>query len=150
MATKKACVLHTPEKKAEAEAVSKRLQADGFEVCVTGVSTQTAKSVKAGDTSTLPTTVEACLKDASVCVILVDDEGSLGAVGGLASDAGCRVLTVGGSPDALPNDLDDVADGHVPSPDAPELVDIANGKDERIAPDGTSAPPRKPKRVKCQ
>jgi hypothetical protein len=150
MATKKACILHTPQKKADAEAVAKRLQAEGYDTCVTGVSSQTAKSVQAGDMSTLPSTVAECLKDASICVILVDEEGCLGAVGGLASDAGCRVVTVGGSPDALPKELDDIADGHVPSPDTPDLIDIANGKDERITPDGSSAPPRKPKRVKCQ
>ena len=101
MATKKACILHTPQKKAEAEAVSKKLQADGYDVCVTGVSTQTAKSVEAGDKSTLPLTVAECLENASLCVILVDEEGCLGAVGGLASDAGCRVMTVGGSPRTL-------------------------------------------------
>jgi len=150
MATKKACILHTPQKKVDAEAVSKRLRAEGYDVRVTGVSIQTAKSVEAGDRSTLPPTAAECLENATLCVILVDEDGCLGTVGGLASDAGCRVITVGGSPDALPNDLDDIADGHVPSPDAPELVEIAKGKDERIAPDGTRAPPRKPNRVKCQ
>src|SRR5690348_11625332 len=108
VATKKACILHTPSKKAEAEEVSKRLEADGYETCVTGVSTQTAKSVQAGDSSTMPCSVVECLKGASLCVILVDEEGCLGAVGGLASDGGCRIVTVGGSPDALPDDLDEI------------------------------------------
>jgi sorbitol-specific phosphotransferase system component IIA len=49
MATKNACVLHTPAKRAEAEEVGKQLRAQDYEVCITGVSTQTAKTVKTGD-----------------------------------------------------------------------------------------------------
>lgn len=150
MATKKACILHTPTKKAEAAEVGARLEQHGYEVCITAVSTQTAKSVEAGDKSTLPSTVADCLDGASLCVILVDEEGTLAAVGGIASDSGCRVVTVGGSPDALPSQLDDIAHGHVPAPDTPELLDIVDGQDARIAPDGTQLPRRKSDRVTCQ
>jgi hypothetical protein len=150
MAAKKACILHTPQKAAEAEEVGKRLRADGHEVCITGVSSQTAKAVKAGDKSSLPITVAECLNGASVCVLLIDDEKSLGAIGGIASDSGCRVVTVGGSPEALPTELDDIVNGHVPTPDTPELVDIVDGEDIRIEPDGSQAPRRKSDRVTCQ
>lgn len=150
MAAKKACVLHTPGKKVEAEEVGARLQAGGYEVCITGVSSQTAKTVEAGNISSLPSTVTACLDGAAICVILVDDEGSLGTVGGIASDSGCRVITVGGSPDVLPQALDDVVDGHVPYPDSPELIDVVEGEDARVMPDGNREPARKPQRVKCQ
>jgi hypothetical protein len=150
MATKKACILHTPAKKIEAEAVGDRLRVRGYEVCITGVSTQTANAIKAGDKSSLPSTVAECLQGASVCVILIDDEGSLAAVGGIASDSGCRVVTVGGSPEALPTELDDIVNGHVPTPDTPQLADIVDGEDIRIEPDGTQAPRRKSDRVTCQ
>lgn len=150
MAADKACVLHIPQKRTEAEEVGARLRANGYEVCITGVSSQTAKAVKAGDASSLPSTVADCLDGAVICVILVDGEGTLGAIGGIASDSGCRVVTVGGPPDGLPQELDDVIDGHVPYADSPELIDIVQGEDARVTPDGKRAPTRKPKRVKCQ
>lgn len=147
---KKACVLHTPFKAAEAVEVGDRLRAGGCEVCITGVSTQTAKAVESGDKSSLSSTVADCLNGAEVCVILIDDEASLGPVGGIASDAGCRVVTVGGSPDDLPSELDDIIGGHVPQPDTPELLDIVGGQDARISPDGAQADRRKSDRVTCQ
>jgi hypothetical protein len=150
MAAKKACVLHTPEKAADAEIVGQRLRASGYEVCITGVSSETAKTVKAGDKSSLPNAVAACLEGASVCVLLIDNEGTLGALGGIASDSGCRVVTVGGPPDALPTELDDIVNGHVPNPDTPQLVEIVDGEDIRIEPDGSQAPRRKSDRVTCQ
>lgn len=146
----KACILYTPRKRPEAENVAERLKADGYTPCITGVSIQTAKTVEAGDKSSLPSTVTDCLEGASVCVVLIDDEASLGPIGGIASDSGCRVITVGGSPDELPTELDDVVSGHVPAPDTPELVDIVHGEDIRIAPDGTQASRRKSDRVTCQ
>ena len=150
MAAKKACVIHTPAKKDAAEATAARLQGDGYEVCVTEVTSDIAGQVKAGAGSSLPSDVAACLDGADICVILVDDEVSLGAIGGLASDAGCRVITVGGAPDDLPTEFDDIVDGHVPGPDSPELPDVVDGDSVLMRPDGTSMPRRKPKRVKCQ
>src|SRR5690242_19761312 len=92
MATKKACILHTPEKKAAADEVAKRLKEKGYAVCVTEVSTETAKAVKAGDKASLPADVADCLEGADVCIVLVDEQGSLATIGGLASDGGCRVV----------------------------------------------------------
>jgi hypothetical protein len=150
MATKKACVIHTASKKPEAEAVAKQLGDEGFQVCLTEVTAEEANSVKSSDTSSVPTAVQACLEGSEVCVILVDEAVDLGGIGGIASDGGCRVVTIGGDPDNLPIDLDDIIDGHVPSPDDPELVDVVEGEPDRIKPDHTPAPPRNPDTVKCQ
>lgn len=150
MATKKACVVHTPAKKTDAEAVRERLSNDGYSVCLTEVSASEANAVEAGDRSSLPVDVRECLEGAEICVILVDDVVGLGAIGGLASDMGCEVMTVGGSPEDLPDSLDDVTDGHVPTPDAPQLEEIVQGKPEMIRPDNTRAKPRDSDRVKCQ
>ncbi|MGN6155713.1 MAG: hypothetical protein ACTHN4_08255 [Sphingomicrobium sp.] len=150
MATKKACVIYTPQKKTEAQSTAGRLQDDGFDVCLTEVSAEVANAVQAGNQSSLPTDVKDCLDGAEVCVILVDEAIDLGGIGGIASDVGCRVVTVGGDPDKIPTELDDIIDGHVPSPDDPELIGVVEGQPERIKPDHTSAPPRKPDRVKCQ
>jgi hypothetical protein len=150
MATKKACVVHTASKKMEAEAVAKQLSDEGFQVCVTQVTAEEASAVKSGDSASVPGAVQECLEGAEVCVILIDEAIDLGGIGGIASDGGCRVVTVGGDPDDLASDLDDIIDGHVPSPDDPELVDIAEGEPDRIKPDHTPAPPRNPDTVKCQ
>ena len=150
MATKKACVIHTTSKKAEAEAVAKQLSDKGFQVCVTEVSAEEANAVKSGDSSSMPNAVQECLEGSEVCVVLVDEAVDLGGIGGIASDQGCRVVTVGGDPDNLQTNLDDIIDGHVPSPDDPELVDVVEGEPDRIKPDHTPAPPRKPDTVKCQ
>lgn len=147
---KKACIVFCQAKASEAEAVAKRLQGDGFETCMAEVTFTDAKAVKAGDTLSLPSAVNECLDGAEVCVILVDEDNAFGGIGGLASDEGCRVVTVGGDPTDLPTDLDDIIDGHVPSPDSPELCDIVEGEPERVQPDNSPAPPRNPDRVKCQ
>jgi len=142
--------LYTPPQQAQAEVTVARLRDEGYEVCAVEVIAEVAKAIKAGESASLPAEVQDCLAGAEVCVILVDETVDFGALGGLASDGGCRVVTVGGSPDALPAALDDIIDGHVPSPDAPELVDVVEGETERVRPDHTAAPPRKPDRVKCQ
>jgi hypothetical protein len=147
---KKACIVFTEMKAMEAEAVAKRLQGQGFDTCMAQVTIVEAKAVKAGDTSTLPAAVKDCLNGAEVCIILVEENTALGAIGGLASDEGCRVVTVGGDPADLPTEIDDVIDGHVPSPDAPDLMDVVEGEPERIRADNSPAGPREPDRVKCQ
>jgi hypothetical protein len=147
---KKACVIHTKGKQAEADATSAKLQDVGYEVCMAEVTAGEAAAVKAGEHGSLPARVQDCLSGAELCLILVDDEVGLGIVAGLASDGGCRVVTVGGSPEDLPEELDDIIDGHLPSPDAPDFVDVIEGEPERVGPDNEPAPPRKPPRVKCQ
>jgi hypothetical protein len=137
-------------KKADADEVAAQLRNDDYEVCVAEVTKDVAQSVKAGDVSSVPKEVAQCLSDADICIILVSDDVDLGAIGGMASDSGCRVVTVGGSPDELPVEFDDIIDGHVPRPDSPQLPDIIEGEPALIRPDGTIAPRRKPKRVKCQ
>ncbi len=154
VATKKACVIYTPEKAAEAAKVAARLGDDGFAVCREEVTSEEAITAKASNTSSLPAQVLQCLEGAEVCVILLEEDvgtdAGMGGISGIASDGGCRVVTVGGSPEALPTELDDIIDGHVPSADSPDLIDIVNGRPDRIQPDDTSAPKRDEDRVKCQ
>ena len=147
---KKACIIFGSGKQAEADKAAAQLQEAGYDVCLAKVTGEEATAVKAGDHDSLPEPVQDCLSGAEVCIILVDDDVDFGGIGGLASDDGCRVVTVGGSPDALPEGLDDIIDGHVPSPDAPNLIEIVEGEPERIQPDNSPASPRKPDRVKCQ
>ncbi len=151
--TAKACVIFTSAKEAEADEVMGRLKAEGYEVCAARVPAEIAKAAK-DENSSPPAEVAECLDGAEVCVILVDEDptvsSGMGGFGGSASDGGCRVVTVGGDPENLPSELDDIIDGHVPSPDSPELIDVAAGRPERIKPDNTSAPKRDEDRVKCQ
>lgn len=149
----KACVIFSPTKEAEAEQVVVRLRAEGYDVCAITVTPEVAAAAKEGSSS-LPTDIAACIAGAEVCVILVDvDPGAssaLGGLGGMASDGGSRVVTVGGDPKALSAELDDIIDGHVPSPETPELIDIVGGRPDRIAADNTPADKRNEDRVKCQ
>lgn len=154
MPNKKACVIYSHENQAEASQVAQRLGGEGYEVCATEVTGEEANSIKAGVLDSIPPKVAGCLADAEVCVILVGEdkpaEVGFGGVAAAASDAGCRVVTVGGSPEQLPTELDDVIDGHVPSADSPELPEIISGRPQRIRPDNTPAPERDEDRVKCQ
>jgi hypothetical protein len=150
MATKKACVIFTAAKQAEAQATSAKLQDSDYEVCLTQVTAAEASRVQAGNQGTLPKHVQDCLHEAEVCVILVDVDVDFGSVGGLASDGGCRVVTIGGNPGDLPQELDDIIDGHVPSSDAPGVIEIVEGRPERLKPDNTPAADRNEKKVKCQ
>jgi hypothetical protein len=68
----------------------------------------------------------------------------------LGADLGCRVVTVGGDPETVPTELDDVADGHVSDIEQPLADDILGGDRVRVKPDGTATEPRAPKRQKCQ
>jgi len=88
---------------------------------------------------------------ADLCVLLLEDSAEgLAAIGGLGSDMGCQVVTIGGDPEELPSELDDVIDGHVPEIDLPVVDEIIEGEPERIKPDGEPAEERKLRRVKCQ
>jgi len=152
MANKKACVIFTEKKRDEADRLSERLRAEGYNVCATEVSAQDAKALVAKDVSALPSEVTACLADAEVCVLLIDDEAPdmFDGLAGLASDGGCRVVSVGGAPADLSRDLDDLIDGHLPDVDDPTLIDVVNGKPHRIKPDKSPEAERKEPRVKCQ
>lgn len=151
MSTKKACVIFTAAKEAEVGQVVQRLSEAGYEVCTTEVEPDIAKAVKAGAVASVPTEVANCLSGAEVCVILLDQElDAFGGLAGVASDGGCRVVTVGGDPEKLPADLDDVIDGHVASSQNPDFVEIVNGRPERIKPDNSPATRRKVNKVKCQ
>jgi hypothetical protein len=153
MAEKKACVIYTAAKEAEAMRVAERLKGEGYEVCAEEVTPEFAEAAPDGG-SPIPQELAECLSGAEVCIILVEGDPALsagmGGIGGAASDGGCRVVTVGGNPEALPTELDDIIDGHVPSADTPELIEIANGRPDRIRPDNSPTPDRDEDRVKCQ
>lgn len=148
--TKKACVIYTQSKQAEAEAASAKLKDAGYDICMAEVSSEEADAVKLGDVESLPTQVRDCLDGADVCVILIDEDVDFGDIGGIASDEGCRVVTVGGEPEDLSEDLDDIIDGHLPTPESPDFIDVIEGEPERVGTDDEAAAPRKPPRVKCQ
>jgi hypothetical protein len=153
MAAKKACVLYGSEQEVAAEAAAERLRKDGYEVCASEVTAEEARTVRAGDLTSLPPQVSECLKGAELCLILLAERNpsaDLGPLAGLASDAGARVVTLGGSPEELPTELDDVIDGHVPSVDAPRFDEVVCGVPERLRPDNTTVPRRDEDRVKCQ
>lgn len=153
MAGKKACIIYTAAKEVEADSVVERLKANGYEVWAKKVTAEVAEAAQ-GESSPVPPEVAECLSAAEVCIILVDDDpavsSGMGGIAGLASDGGCRVVTVGGKPDALPVELDDIIDGHVPSADTPDLIKIVDGRPDRISPDNTPVPKRNEDRVKCQ
>lgn len=151
MAKDVACIVYLPSNVGSVEEVEQRLASQGYEVRSFEVTKERAAAVKAGQWETLPNELAACLEEAVLVVLLIDEDANLlGPIAGLGSDAGCRVVSIGGSPDDLPVDLDDIIDGHIPSVDAPNADEVIGGKPDRIEPDGESASPRKPVRVKCQ
>lgn len=151
MAGKLACVVYLSSYQGSVDAVEDHLQALGYEVHTFEVTEERAQAVRAGDSSSLPDELRQCLEKADLCVLLLgEDAERLGAIGGLGSDMGCQVVTVGGDPEKLPSELDDVIDGHVPDTEQPTVDEIFEGTPERIKPDGEPAEVRKAKRVKCQ
>lgn len=152
MAEKIACVIYTKNHEPELADVVKQLENRGFQVECHEVTSDVAAAYSKGDSQSLPDAVRECLERAEVCVLLFDEDFDevFAGIGGLASDCGCRVVSVGGSPEDLPTDLDDIIDGHVPSAQSPDFPEIVDGKPDRVLPDGGSAGPRKPDRVKCQ
>ncbi len=151
MAGKLACVVYLSSYQGSVDAVEDHLQELGYAVVSFEIAKERAEAVRAGDLSSLPDELRECLQKADLCVLLLgDDAEPLGAIGGLGSDMGCQVVTVGGDPENLPSELDDVIDGHVPDTDQPIVDKIFEGTPERIRPDGEPAEARKAKRVKCQ
>jgi hypothetical protein len=151
MASKLACIVYLSSYQGSVEAVEDHLQGLGYDVHSFEVTKARAEAVRAGDVASLPDELRKCLQDAELCVLLLGDEAEcLGAIGGLGSDLGCRVVTMGGDPESLPAELDDVIDGHLPDVEQPQVDEVFQGTPERIKPDGTASPDRKPKRVKCQ
>lgn len=151
MAEEFACIVFLPSSRGKVEEVEQRLISQGYQVHTFEITNDRAAAVKSGDWGSLPKELADCLEEAALVVFLIDEGGSLlGPIAGLGSDAGCRVVSIGGGPSELPEGLDDVIDGHIPNVNAPDADDIIGGKPDRIESDGQAAPPRKPKRVKCQ
>lgn len=151
MARKLACVVYLSSYRGSIDAVEERLQALNFEVHTFEVTEERAQAVQAGDLSSLPDELRQCMQTADLCVLLLDERAEgLAAIGGLGSDMGCQVVTIGGDPEVLPAELDDVIDGHVPDIDLPIVDEVIEGEPERIKPDGEPADERKANRVKCQ
>lgn len=151
MANKLACIVYLSTFAGSVDAVEQHLQALGYDVHSFEVTKDRANTVVAGELSSLPTELRKCLKDAELCILLIgEDAECLGPIGGLGSDLGCRMVTIGGDPDDVPTDIDDIADGHIPDIEQPEADEVLGGERIRIKPDGEAAPERKPKRQKCQ
>jgi hypothetical protein len=151
MSNNEACVLYTSARHADALSLEIRLKALGLDVCLAEIAAEVAQRVKSGDRSSLPAGVAECLEGASLCFVLVDETGdSMGALAGIASDMGCRVISIGGSPEDLPDSLDDIVDAHLPDIGNDRLPDAVSGEAIRVRPDNSLAPARKENRVKCQ
>lgn len=151
MVKKLACVVYLNSYAGSVAAVEQRLQALGYKVHSFEVTKERADAIVAGDAASLPSELRNCLQECELLVLLLDDDAEcLGSIGGLGSDAGCRVVTVGGDPETVPTELDDITDGHIPNIEHPTADEVLGGSRERIKPDGTVSDERKPKRVKCQ
>ena len=151
MATKLACVIYLESYTGSVLAIKNKLDEQGYEVHSFELAKNLASDVRMGHWETLPDQIAACLRDADLVVLLIDDDAeTLGPIAGLGSDAGCRVVTVGGNPDNLPESLDDIIDAHLPNLDIPQAGEIIGGVSDRLSDEGRSAAKRKPRRVKCQ
>jgi hypothetical protein len=149
---KKACVLFGSEKTNEAEQLRVQLEQAGCTVCLTEITIDVAKVVQNKDAENFPEEVTICLDGADLCFILISEGilGCAGAIGGAASDGGCRVISIGGSPDNLPTQLDDLVDSHLPDVNDENLPSVVDGESICIGPDKVRRPTRKEDRVKCQ
>jgi hypothetical protein len=151
MDRKLACVVYLSSYVGSLARVEARLLKLGYEVHSFEVSKDRADAIVAGDKASLPDALRDCLEQSELCVLLIDESaGSLGTIGGLSSDLGCRVVTVGKDLESLPIELDDIADGHLPDVDHQKADEVLGGERVRINVDGTELPLREPKRQKCQ
>lgn len=151
MASKAACIVYIEEFAGSVDAVEARLHELDYDVQSFEISKDRATAVRAGELESMPPELRTCLEAADLCVLLLgDDAECLGAIGGLGSDLGCRVVTIGGSPENVPSELDDIADGHLPDVDQPAADEVLGGTRSRIKTDGEPAEERKAKRQKCQ
>ena len=150
--SKKACVLYGATKTAEAEHLKAELEKSDCTVCLTEVTAAVGQNVQQGLMLGLPDEVAACIDGADLCFILLSDEIAevSGSLAGAASDRGCRVVSIGGSPSDLPQALDDIIDAHLPSPGNEHLPAVIGGECIRVGPDKTRAHDRDEDRVKCQ
>ena len=151
MAQKLACVIYLSSYSGSVAATEEKLVEQGFAVHVFEIAKALASQVSIGQWDTLPAEIADCVKKADLVVLLIEDDAELlGPIAGLSSDAGCQVVTVGGEPDALPDGLDDIIDGHLPNLEIPQAEEILGGATNRLGQDGDPVAPRKPRRVKCQ
>jgi len=152
MADRVACVIYTKSRANDLPATEQSLVLQGYRVDAFEITQDLAGDFISGNDASLPSVLRTCLEIAEVCVLLFDENCAdvFCGIGGFASDRGCRVITVGGDPDDIPTELDDISDGHVPSPEVDSFPDIIKGDPVRIKPNGEKAPPRNPDRIKCQ
>lgn len=150
---KRACIIFVDSTRSQVAHVRSALEANGYKVSETEVCPDEATAAQSG-TGQISESLRICIEGADLCIFLVPEEAGaaeqLGGGVGAGKDAGKRVIGVlVGSGTAVPQVFDDLADCIV-RVDSERLPDAINGEEVWEAPDGSTPPPRKPKRVKCQ
>lgn len=150
---KRACLVYTASTAGDRDAVRKRLEDGGYDVCEVEAQLADAVAAEAGEAA-IPADLQACIDASEVCIFLIpDDASALGDVGsgiGVGNASGKRVVAVlAGQPKNLPQKVDDLADAVV-CVDSDELIPAVEGKPVWEAPGKEDGQPRKTKRVKCQ
>jgi hypothetical protein len=148
----KACIIYLASLKVEADAVAAKLAVEGYTNCLEEVEAAVADAIL-HDVAAIPRRISDCLKDADCCVLLLgqdETDEAMGAIGGVASDGGCRVVAVSDQvADNIAKSVDAFIDAIVPC-DLEDLIDIVKGKDHWPADAGGKEVQREIRRVKCQ
>lgn len=150
---KRACLVYTAATAGERDAVRKRLEDQGYDVCEVEAQLADAVAAQAGEAD-LPSELRACIDGAEVCIFLIPEDasamGDLGGGIGAGNASGKRVVAVlVGQPQNLPQKVDDLADAVV-RVDSDNLIPAVEGEKVWEAPGKEGGEPRKTKRVKCQ
>lgn len=148
----KACIVYIASLKIEAATVATKLDAEGYTYCLEEVDAAVADAIL-NDITAIPQRILDCLKDANCCVLLLgqnETDEAMGAIGGVASDSGCRVVAISDQvADDMARNVDAFVDA-VASYDLDDILDIVKGKDRWPADRGGNAVKREIRRVKCQ
>ncbi len=147
----KACIIYLTSLKVEADAVAAKLATEGYTCCLEEVEAAVADAIL-NDVTAIPPRILDCLKDADCCILLLgqdETDEAMGAIGGVASDGGCRVVAVSDQvADDLAKNVDVFVDAVV-SCDLDDIMDIVKGKDRWPSDAEGKAVKREIRRVKC-
>jgi hypothetical protein len=151
MSGKKACVIYVPKLKNAAMGLQDLLKKEGFDVCLTEANESTAQAAQAGEITALSAAIQDCMAGAEVCYFLVAEPIPKAVLTQADTVLGKeqRIVVIAEDISKLPQKVDDFADALL-KVGSGALGAVVKGEDLWERNDGSAAPPRSPKRVKCQ
>jgi hypothetical protein len=150
---KRACLIYVTATADDRGPTRASLEGAGYVVCEVRAELDDALLAQAGE-GDLPESLSECIAQSDICVFLLPaDQGNDGALSGaasLAQRAGKRMVgIVAGARDHYPEALEDCADAMVRQ-GSEQLSAAIDGREIWERPDGSPAPAREIRHVRCQ